>query len=306
MRKTATPHIYAFFTVLLWSSAYVYTKVALEHFSGPVLGFLRCAVASGVLVLVMLLKRAPAPKAADLPKLALSGALGFALYLLAFNKGSESLNPTTSCIIISTAPIISAVIARFYLGEKIGPAGWCAVLVAFGGVLVLMLWDGSLAGSSNPARLDGIGWMLLAALLISLYNIMQRRLSRRYGALQITACSFLAGALLLAWLFPETLKELRAAPASQLAVALFLGVFPSALAYLLWARALACAPQTGTVTNYMYLTPFLALLLEYVVIADLPGPGTFIGGGIILGSLVLFGKAGRAEKRVFSPENGRP
>ncbi len=69
----------------------------------------------------------------------------------------------------------------------------------------------------------------------------------------------------------------QSAPLSQLGVVLFLGVFPSALAYLPWAKALACAARTSTATNYMYLTPFLALLLEYLIIAETPGPGTFVG-----------------------------
>ena len=40
---------YAFATVVLWSSAFVFTKVALLSFSSTALGFLRCAIASGKL-----------------------------------------------------------------------------------------------------------------------------------------------------------------------------------------------------------------------------------------------------------------
>ncbi len=41
---------YAFATVVLWSSAFVFTKVALLSFSSTALGFLRCAIASVVLM----------------------------------------------------------------------------------------------------------------------------------------------------------------------------------------------------------------------------------------------------------------
>jgi len=285
--RPANCHIHAFLTVLLWSSAYVFTKIALEHFTGPALGFLRCAIAATALTVVMLLRGAPLPKAGDLPWLALSGAAGFALYLLAFNRGSLSLNPTTSCILISTSPIMTALIARACFKESLTAAGWAAIVSAFGGVVILMLWDGSLTLSV------GVFWMLLAALLISLYNIIQRKLSARYDSLSITAYSFMAAAVMLAWIAPEAMAELRGASLKQAGVLIFLGLFPSALAYPLWVKALALAPRTGTVTNYMYLTPLLALLLEYLIMAELPGVGALVGGAIILGSLILFARKGR-------------
>ena len=283
----STCHGYAFLTVLIWSSAYVFTKIALAHFTGPALGFLRCAIAATALVAVMLFKGAPRPRAADLPWLALSGATGFALYLLAFNHGSLTLNPTTSCILISTSPIMTALIARACFKESLTAAGWAAIISAFGGVVVLMLWDGSMTLSL------GVFWMLSAALLVSVYNIIQRKLSARYDSLRITAYSFIAATAMLAWIAPEAVNELRSASAKQTGVLIFLGLFPSALAYPLWVKALALAPRTSTVTNYMYLTPLLALLLEYLIMAELPGAGTLVGGAIILGSLILFARKGR-------------
>lgn len=332
LTPAAASHVFAFLTVLLWSSAYVYTKVALAWFSPTALGLLRCLTASAVLLAVILAKRLSAvasasrasgvisrvrasgviqdkraggvisgdhasadgpeprigpPRPADIPKFLFSGAAGFALYLLVFNKGTESLNPTTSCIIISASPIITALIARAAFKERLAPGGWAAICAAFCGILIMTLWDGSIRISW------GIAWMTAAAVLISIYNIMQRALARDYSALQITAYSFTAASLMLLVFLPETAEQAAAAPAYGLAVAFFLGVFPSALAYLAWARALALASKVSTVANYMFLTPFLALLLEYAVFGEFPGPGTFWGGAVILSSLALFTRTGR-------------
>ncbi|MDR2934786.1 MAG: DMT family transporter [Candidatus Adiutrix sp.] len=280
-------HCYALATVLLWSSAYVFTKVAMEHFSFASLGFLRCAVASVVLAAALAVKKTPRPPAAELPWFILSGAAGFALYLLAFNRGSVWLNPTTSCLVISTAPLITALLARFGLGEGLTAAGWGALLSAFGGVAIMMLGEGAVTFSR------GIFWMLLAALLISVYNLVQRKLAAGRDSLTITAYSFFSAAILLAWGAPRALEEGLEASPGHLAVAVYLGVFPSALAYLLWVKALALAPRTSAVTSYMYLTPLLALLLEYLILAETPGLGTWLGGVVILGSLVLFNRKGR-------------
>lgn len=316
MQDRTLSHLCAFLTVLFWSSAYVFTPVALEHFSVPGLAFLRCATASFCLACMLAAGRkttsgttrrtpeapganepennpdfqttsAPAVFKKYLPRFVLSGASGFALYVLAFNKGSLSLNPTTSCIIISTTPIISAVMARFCFSEQLRPVQWLAILLAFCGILVLTLWEGSLALSG------GIFWMMCAAVLISLYTILQRGLARSFSALQVTTGSFFTGTLLLTPFLPAALAEMYAAPLGHSGLVIFLGLCPSALAYWLWTKALAHTAKTSAVTNYMYLTPFLALLLDFVVSGQAPGSGTFLGGGVILAGLLLFSVTGK-------------
>jgi Permeases of the drug/metabolite transporter (DMT) superfamily len=280
-------HVRAFLTIVLWASAYVVTKLALEHFCSPSLGFIRCAVASAALAAIVLARRSPPPRLRDLPWLFLSGALGFAVYLLVFNKGSETLNPTTSCLIISTAPIISAVLARLCFGEILSPARWGAIVLALAGVAVMVL------RGDAPDFTRGALWMTAATLAISAYNILQRKLGQRYDPLRLTAYSFLAATVLLAPFCPEAAAELRSASPLQAGLAVFLGIFPSALAYQLWAGAIARADKVSTVTNYMFLTPFLTALMEYSLIRQAPEPRTVIGGGIIIGALLFFARAGR-------------
>lgn len=279
----------AFATVLLWSSAYVFTKVALEQYSVAALALLRCAVAAICLGAALAVKRSPFPGLAALPRFCLAGAAGFALYTLAFNKGSASLNPTTSCIIIATSPIITALLAQLRFKERLSLRKWLAIALAFCGILLMTLWDGVFAVS------EGMPWMLLAALLISIYNILQRSLSRRFTPLLVTAYSFFAGAALLMPFLPEAVRQLGAAPPGQAALVLFLGAGPSAAAYLLWTKALSIAPKTSSVSNYMFLTPFLALLLEYAVTGKLPGAATFAGGGVIIAGLLVFILADRKK-----------
>jgi len=280
-------HHYALLTVLCWSSAFVLTKVGLRHFSVPALGLVRCAVACLAFACLAFTGRLAPPRAADLPLFLLSGLTGFSVYLLLFNQGAESLDPATSCILISTAPIITALLAGLIFKERLNALGWTAIGLAFCGILILTLWNGSFSPDA------GIIWTEAAALSISCYSLLQRKLTRDYGALRVTAYSFFLGTPVLFYFAPQTAAELQSASFAQLANACYLGLFPSAAAYLLWSKAFSVAPKTSTVTNYMFLTPFLALLMEYLVIAQLPGPETFAGGAVILGSLFLFAKAGK-------------
>lgn len=287
---TVSSQWYAFATVVLWSSAFVFTKVALLSFSSTALGFLRCAIASAVLYVVLRCKGVGMFGWRELPRFMLSGALGFSIYLFIFNKGSETLTAATGCILIATAPIITALMASIVFRERLTRLAWIALWLAFIGVLVLMLWNGSVSVNA------GVLWMLGAALGISAYNVIQRLYAHEYTSLQITAYSFFMATAMLAVFLPESIRQIAAAPIPHVIAVVFLGVFPSALAYLLWAKALSFAATTSDVTKFMFLTPLLSFVLGYAVISELPGVETWLGGAIILSGLVLFHISGkRAE-----------
>lgn len=275
-------HCCALCAVVLWSSAYVFTKVALASFTPATLAFLRCAVAALALLCVAARRAKGSCRARDWPVFLLSVVLGFSLYLWLFNTGQAGLTAATSCVLISTAPLITAVMAAALLHERLRPSGWLALALAFAGVLILMLWDGTL--SLN----DGIFWSLGAAVCISGYNLLQRRHAGRCGTLTLTAWSFACAALTLSPFAPEAVRRFCLAPWTHCCAVVFLGLFPSALAYLLWVKALSLAKSAGAAAAYMFLTPLFSLLLGYAVLAEVPGPGTFAGGAVILAGLALF------------------
>lgn len=130
--------------------------------------------------------------------------------------------------------------------------------------------------------------MLGAALAIGAYNVIQKAFARRYSPLRITAYSFTTATLMLAFSLPQAGRELLIAPMGQIALVIFLGLGPSAAAYLMWAKALSLADRAGAAANYMFLTPPLSFLLGYLVIGELPDLGTLVGGAVTLSGLLLF------------------
>ena len=282
-------HCLALGAVLLWACSYVYTKVALTHFSPIPLGLLRNAIAMIALLIVFILKGKRFPPLRAWPRFILSGAMGFSLYLILFNNGAGLLTATTSCVIISTTPILTALWGSRVFGEKMAPAAWLAMALEFAGILILTLWNGVLAIN------HGVLLVLGAAVAMSIYNITQKAYAKDYTPLETTTFSFCtATAMLLFWL-PETVREVAAAPPPQILVAVFLGLGPSAAAYFLWSKALARAGQAGVAANYMFLTPLFAFMLGYLVIAELPDAGTIIGGLVIMTGLVLFNRLNRGR-----------
>lgn len=280
MKKSV--HIFALTTIVFWSLAYVLTRLALQHFSAFPLGFLRYFIASCTLLVVAAIKKIRPPRVRDLPLFALSGALGFFLYMIAFNQGQSTVTASTGSIVVSTAPVLTALFARAACKERTTALQWVATAIEFAGVLVLLLLNGAL--SVNV----GVAWLFVAAVSLALYNLMQRKLTRTYSALQTSTYSIFFGTALLSVFLPATVGEAASAPAIQWFYVAVLGVFSSALAYVAWAMALSGADKTSQVSNYMFITPFLTSVLGLVLAGEVPEPSTLIGGAIILSGVFLF------------------
>ena len=286
MRFKDSHHPWAMATILFWSLAYVLTRLALKHFTSFPLGFLRYFAASCALAAVLLIKRAAPPEKADWKWFFLGGAVGFFLYILAFNKGCETVSSATGSVVLATVPVLTALMARFIHGEKLKAYQWAAMAVEFAGVAVLTLMDGVFSVNA------GLLYLLAAVVLLSSFNLLQRRLTKRYTGLQASAYSVLTGTLMLAVFAPQAAVEARTAPPIQLVYVLILGVFSGALAYVAWANAFARAEKASQVSNYMFVTPLLATLLGFLLANEVPDRGTILGGGVILAGVVLFNFGG--------------
>lgn len=291
MKLKDSYHPYAAATILLWSCAYVLSRLALTYFSPFALGFLRYAVASAAMLVIAVAVRMKPPAREDLGWFLLAGACGFALYMVTFNMGCRTLNSSTSSVVIATAPVVTSVMARVIYKERLRPVQWAAIGVCFAGVVVMTVLRGGLSFSI------GILWLLAAVVLLSLFNILQKRLTKTYTALQTSAWGIFFGTLLLAVFLPTSVRQAAGAPGIQWVYLLILGVGSSAAAYCAWAGAFARAKNTSAVSNYMFLTPFLATLLGVVIGGETVDLSTIIGGIVILSGLFMYNLGGKTSNK---------
>lgn len=282
MKIKNSPHPYATVTIIFWSFAYVLTRLILRYLSAFSLGFLRYFIASFVLAIMAIIIKMKLPKRADLKWFFLTGGIGFFLYMIAFNMGCKTVTASTSSIIIATVPIITAFLARFIYHEKLIYFQWIAILIEFIGVFVLTSVDGFCMINT------GLFWLILAAVALSSYNLLLRKLAKDYSAMQITTFNIFAGTILLTIFLPTSLKEIQNIPLLQLFNIAVLGIFSSAIAYVSWAKAFIKAKKTTTVTNYMFITPFLTSLLGFLLADEIPDLATILGGVIIITGLIIF------------------
>jgi drug/metabolite transporter (DMT)-like permease len=275
-------HIYATITILFWSSAYVFTRLALRYFSPLSLGFLRYFVASISLLFFSLFVKLKIPNRADIKWFIIAGFFGFFFYMIAFNFGSAAVSASTCSLIIATVPVITTLFARIIYKEELGIIQYIAIIIEFIGVGVLTIMNGIFSINA------GFIWLILASIALSIYNLLQRKLTRKYSAIQTSIFSIWFGTLLLFIFLPNSITEIKTAPLIQIMYLIILGVFSSAVAYISWTCAFSKAKNTSSVTNYMFLTPFLTTLLGIFLANETPDFATIIGGIIIMIGMFVF------------------
>lgn len=300
-QRTANPALLlAFLTVILWSTGFVFTRIAVRDIGPFPLGLLRYGSASVILLGIGIYKRIGLPSKRDIPLFLLLGELGFVLYQIFFNIAMTTISAATASVVTATVPVLTAFFASLLFRERLGKIGWIAVFIEFAGILILTLWKREVSIGW------GLSWMIIAAMCFAAYNLIQRFVVTRYSPLQSTVYTIVASSIMFMVFLPQAIEEVSTAPTQALLAVLFMGVFPSAIGFLLWTKALSIAHQIGDVTNFMFVTPLLSTLLEILLIGDIPDTGTITGGVTILFGVVLFNNrtlllSRFAKKPAFTP-----
>ena len=233
------------------------------------------------------------PKKKHIPLFLLAGALGYVIYTVAMNIGLQTLPSATCSLLVATSPIMTAIIASKVYREKIGPVSWISIFIAFSGVMILLLWDSHGTFSIDAAML----WMLLSAASWAGYNIMTRKLvAMGYTSAQITCFSMLGAALWLCFSAMQGFREMVTGEPKHFLALLYLAIISNAVGCILWAKALTYAEKTSEVANFMFLSPLLSTLMSFLLLHEVPGMGTFVGGAIIICGLLLFNLKGQKKE----------
>lgn len=275
-------HIGLLIATIIWASTFINIKVALLQVQPNTLAFLRFFLASIVLGLLCLIKRQPLVAKKDWLWVATSGLTGVALYNFLQNQGLKYAGAIDSAILASLAPVFMALLAWLFLKEKITRRQLFGIALAFTGS-ILVATNGSFDFLQlEPTRLWGDLLILLTGLVWGLYNISLKKLLGKYSAMSVLTSSTLAGTIfLLPSLLMELPLKLDAVDSWGWVHIFYLGLFASALAYLLWNTALTKV-STITAGAYLYLLPVITVIFAFFFLHEIPGYFTIIGGVMAL------------------------
>lgn len=264
-------------TVLLWASAFVGIRAAGESLSPAPLALGRLLIGSVVLGALVAARRETWPSRRDLLPIALCGLLWFGGYNVALNAAEQRVDAGTAALLVNIGPILIAILAGVFLHEGFPRGLVVGSSVAFCGVAVITI------PSIDQASAEVWGPLLcvVAAVLYAAGVVIQKPVLARVSALQVTFLACAVGALACLPFAPQLIDEVGQADRSAIGWLVYLGIFPTAIAFTTWAYALArtTAGRLGATT---YLVPATSILLAWLLLDEVPPLLAFVGGALCL------------------------
>jgi len=245
MNSKHLPLLAALVSVVLWAAAFVGIRAAGRSFSPGPLALGRLALGSVLLGAVVLSRPTIRPTKRELALLVLAGLLWFGVYQVVLNEAERRVDAGTAAMLVLVAPIFIVALAAVFLKERTTPNLLLGGALAFAGV------------------------------------VAEKPVLDRMSALQVTWICCTVGALFCLPYAPQLVREWRVAPTSGVTWLLFLGVFPTAIAFATWAYALARG-SAGRLAATAYLVPPITIVMSWLILGELPTVVAVLGGALCL------------------------
>ena len=276
--------------VILWASYPAAIKLALPDMPPLLMAALRCGIAS-VFLVVMLLRSGANTTLALTPAAVRSFVILGVCGIFVSTQGSylAIFYSTASNIVLlqAASPVMIALGARFYLGERLHRLQWVGVAVSAGGVL-LVITNGRLL-SLRPGDVhvgDLINIFTLAGW--SAYTVYSKRVLANSTPAMLTTAAYVAGTLLIiptavvtAPLFPSP----RFGSVVAWTVVLYQAI-AGAVAHVYWSRAIeVVGPSRSAV--FLNLQPVFGLVLAALLLREQLGLWQLLGGACVLAGVAF-------------------
>ena len=210
----------------------------------------------------------------------LTGTIGLGVQQILCLRTYELIPASQAVILHYTYPLMMLLLSRLLFREKTGWRALCCVVLGFVGVCVLVVSGGGL----GDVRIStGVAVALATAFSFALFCVLIM-----HASFSVTAGMFLFnlfGLVFLLCLLPFYPMQ-WAVPFSDMLLLVYLGVFPTAVAFILWNKALRMIP-TGRSSNCALMVPILSLAFISLLLKEHIALMQAVGMGIVLTSVFL-------------------
>lgn len=292
--------------ITLWAVSFTFIKIALRDVSPVTLIVLRFGMGSLILVGVSAVRGDFAHlRWADLPRLALLGAVGVTLQQILQVSGQVYADAGVAAFLASTAPAFLVALAALFLREKLRAWQVLGVILATLGAGIVSTggdWSALLQGRlENPGNL----LVLLSSLVWALFTILNRYIVQDRPPVLVTTAMMAFGFLFTLPLFAAQggWRELPWISPAGWGSILYLGILSTAIAYLLYGHALKLAPASrlAAVQN---IEPLIAVAAAAAILSEPITAALLVGGAAIVAGVYLAERgAPRALPVPTSPAN---
>ena len=277
--KNTIGHCAALFTILVWGTTFISTKILLTAFQPVeilifrfIMGFCALWIAAP--------KRLRTANAKQELTFAAAGLCGICLYYLLENIALTYTLASNVGVIVSVTPFLTAILAHLFIQseERLKGQFFLGFLVAMAGI-ILISFNGA------KLKLNPMGDLLaiLAALVWAFYSILTRKItSFGYPVISATRRTFFYGILFMLptlFFFDFHADFSRFASMKYLFNILYLGLGASALCFVTWNFAVK---ELGAVKTsvYIYMVPVITVVTSVLILHEkltrLAGIGTIL------------------------------
>jgi len=278
-----------FLMVAFWSGNYIAGKIALREFPALFLAGLRIGLAGVMMLPLYLWERSSRPRPehsrAEIVRALILGLFGVTLNQVFFVVGLSRTSVAHAAILIGLTPIQVLIIAGLRRQETITARKGAGMAIALLGVAILKMFE--------PASAAGATWagdfvVLLAGLSFALFTVFGKEVTASFSTLTMNTYAYVGGAVAL---LPLTLWQGSHLPLAQVSAgawlsAVYMAMFPSVVAYLIYYHALAHM-TASRVSAFSYLQPVFASILGVIILGETLGAPVIAGGAVILAGVYL-------------------
>lgn len=263
--------------LLLWAGGYTVAKVGLDHAEPMTILSLRYALVVGIMAVAFAVMRPPLPvRAADWGHLALVGFLiqsvYFGLTYLSFRQGIAA---GTAALLMSLQPVLVALIAPRWTGERIGWRRWAGLALGLTGAGIVIVARSAVEAPS----LTGFALAALGLGGITMAALWEKRFGLTHHPITANLIGYAAG---LVGVVPAMLllDTMRIDWTWQFGAALAYLVIGNSVIAVGLLLAMIRAGEVAKVSALFFLVPPLAALIAWAVLGEVMPPAAWPGMGI--------------------------
>jgi drug/metabolite transporter (DMT)-like permease len=269
-------------TLVLWSSAFVAIRHLGHDVTPGALSLGRLLVAALALTVPLLRSRRSRMTRNEVLLLLLCGVAWFGIYNIALNDSERRIDAATAAMLVQVGPIVVALLAALFLGERL--TGWllAGIAIAFAGVVVI----GTAMRGEGGSNVTGVLLALLAAVTYAIGVVTQKILLRRLSGLEVVCYACWVGVVVCLPWTGDLVDVVQHGSGADLGWIAYLGLFPTAIAFSLWAFALRHT-DAGKQAITTFLVPLITAVMAWVLLDEVPPALAFAGGALcVVGVLV--------------------
>ncbi len=292
--KSIKGHLLALFTITVWGTTFISTKVLLTEMKPVEILFIRF-----ILGLIALYIACPRRLKDTTPKqelmFAAAGLCGISLYYLFENIALTYTMASNVAVFVSVAPFFTVLLTHIFLKDEKRP--WFGFFLGFA---VAMTGISLISLNGARLKLNPLGDLLalLAAFIWGCYSVLSKKISAYgYNTILTTRRIFIYGILFMlpTLIFSDFGEGLyRLAEPLCLINIIYLGLGASALCFVTWNMAVGIIGPIRT-SVYIYVQPVITIIISAVVLGEPVTPLSLLGTLLAVAGLFISESNGRSD-----------